>query len=100
MYILLEQNHVEEAAAVDRCDLGLDDSVIRARRSLNNVWALQGYHECLSRLGRTAEAKVLEPQLKIALAVADVPIKSSCFCRTNTTCAPYMGKVCAKKSCL
>lgn len=98
--LLLEQNHVEEAAAVYRSDLGLDDSVIRARRHLNNVWALQGYHECLLRLGRTAEAKVLEPQLKIALAVADVPIKSSCFCRTDTACAPDMGKVCAKKSCL
>ena len=90
---------MEEAAAIYRCDLGLDDSFIRARRHLNNVWPFQGYHECLLRLGRTAEAKVLEPQLKIALAVAHVPVKF-CFCRTDTTCAPDMGKVCAKKSYL
>ncbi|KAJ5690278.1 hypothetical protein N7462_004670 [Penicillium macrosclerotiorum] len=86
--LLLEQGHVEEAANVYRADLGLDDSVIRARQHPNNVWALQGYHECLVRLGRTAEARTLQPQLKVALAVADVPVKSSCFCRTNTSQAP------------
>jgi tetratricopeptide (TPR) repeat protein len=81
--LLLEQGHVEEAAAVYKSDLGLDSSVIRARRHLNNVWALHGYHECLVSLGRVDEAAVIEPQLILALAVADVPVTSSCFCRTQ-----------------
>lgn len=98
--LLLEQNHVEEAAAVYRADLGLDDSVIRARQHPNNVWALQGYHECLVRLGRTAEARVVEPQLKVAVAVADVPVKSSCFCRVDTSQAPDVGAVCSQGGCI
>ncbi|KAL3467194.1 hypothetical protein BJX64DRAFT_192109 [Aspergillus heterothallicus] len=81
--LLLEQGHVEEAAVVYKQDLGLDSSVIRARRHLNNVWALHGYHECLVRLGRVDEAAVIEPQLTLALATADVKVNSSCFCRTE-----------------
>ncbi|KAL2839517.1 hypothetical protein BJY01DRAFT_257733 [Aspergillus pseudoustus] len=79
--LLLEQGHVAEAAAVYKEDLGLDSSVIRARRHYNNVWALHGYHECLVRLGKVDEAAVIEPQLTLALAVADVKVESSCFCR-------------------
>ncbi|KAJ5677972.1 uncharacterized protein N7477_003605 [Penicillium maclennaniae] len=97
--LLLEQNRVEEAAAVYRADLGLDDSVIRARHHPNNVWALQGYHECLVRLGRVDEAKILEGQLKVAVAVADVPVKSSCFCRTDTSQAPELENACSKGTC-
>jgi hypothetical protein len=33
------------------------------------------------RLGRNAEAQIIKGRLDIALAWADVPIKSSCFCR-------------------
>lgn len=97
--LLLEQGHVEEAAAVYRADLGLDDTVIRARKHPNNVWSLQGYHECLVRLARTDEAKVIEPQLKIAVAVADVPVESSCFCRTETSNTPDLGIRCSKGGC-
>lgn len=97
--LLLEQGYVEEAAAVYRADLGLDDSVIRARQHPNNVWALQGYHECLARLGRRDEARVIEPQLKVAVAVADVPIKSSCFCRIDTSQAPVMDTECSNRGC-
>jgi len=79
--LLLEQGRVEEAAAVYSTDLGMDDTLSRALQHPNNVFALVGYHECLIKLGRKAEARVLEPQLKLALAVADIPIKSSCFCR-------------------
>ncbi|KAL4739692.1 hypothetical protein BDV11DRAFT_215103 [Aspergillus similis] len=78
--LLLEQNHVEEALAVYKTDLGLDNSVIRARRHANNVWALRGYHECLLRLGRRDEAAVIEPQLTLTVAVADVEVTKSCFC--------------------
>jgi tetratricopeptide (TPR) repeat protein len=79
--LLLEQGHVEEAAAVYSADLGMDGTLPRPLQHPNNVWALHGYHECLMKLGRTAEARILEPQLRMAVAVADVPIRSSCFCR-------------------
>ncbi|PKX89156.1 tetratricopeptide repeat protein [Aspergillus novofumigatus IBT 16806] len=93
--LLLEQGHIEEAAKVYRADLGLDDTLIRPRRHPNNVWSLQGYHECLTRLGRREEAAVIEPAVKLALAVADIPIKSSCFCRLDTSQAPRVIKSCS-----
>ncbi|KAJ5362677.1 Tetratricopeptide-like helical [Penicillium brevicompactum] len=88
--LLMEQGHLEEAAKSYRADLGLDNSVIRPRRHPNNVWSLQGYHECLIRLGRLDEAAVIEPSAKLALAVADIPIKASCFCRLDTSDAPQI----------
>jgi hypothetical protein len=79
--LLLEQGHVEEAAAVYIADLGMDSTLPRALQHPNNVWALHGYHECLMKLGRVAEARILEPQLRLAVAIADIPIRSSCLCR-------------------
>ena len=79
--LLLEQDRVEEAAAVYSADLGFDDTLPRALHHPNNVWALVGYHESLVRLGRSAEARIVEPQLRIARAVADVSVEVSCFCR-------------------
>lgn len=79
--LLLEQGHVEQAAAVYRADLGMDNTLPRALRHPNNVWALQGYHECLTKLERIGEARIIEAQLAMAVAIADIPIKSSCFCR-------------------
>lgn len=81
--LLLERNHIEEAAKVYAADLGLDDSLPRALQHPNNVWALHGYHECLKKLGRNAEANIIEKQLRMAMAMVDVPIHSSCFCRQN-----------------
>jgi tetratricopeptide (TPR) repeat protein len=77
----LEQGNVEAAAKTYAEDLGFDDALPRAVRHPNNVWALHGYHECLVKLGRTSEAKIIAPQLTLALAIADVSIESSCFCR-------------------
>ncbi|CAG8426001.1 unnamed protein product [Penicillium salamii] len=82
--LLLEQNRVDEALAVYAADLGIDTTLPRALRHPNNVWASHGYHECLIKLGRKAEARVFAPQLRLTLAMADVPIKSSCFCRKTT----------------
>ncbi len=79
--LLLEQGRVEEAEAVYRADLGLDDSLARACQHPENVWSLHGYHECLLRLGKTVEARIIRQRLDIAAAWADVPIRSSCFCR-------------------
>jgi hypothetical protein len=81
--LLLEQGEVEAAAAVYAADLGLDATLPRACQHLNNVWSLHGYHECLSRLGRTDEARGIKPQLERALRLADIEISSSCFCRTE-----------------
>ncbi|KAF8866990.1 TPR domain protein [Acephala macrosclerotiorum] len=82
--LLLEQGEVERAAKVYAADLGFDDTLPRALRHPNNVWALHGYYECLMKLGRTAEARIVEPQMRLAVAVADVRIKASCFCRLKT----------------
>ncbi|KAJ5102633.1 hypothetical protein N7532_003162 [Penicillium argentinense] len=97
--LLMEQGHLEEATAVYRADLGLDKSVIRPRRHPNNVWSLQGYHECLVRLGKTEDALMLEQSTKLAVAAADVPIKASCFCRLDTSQAPSISEFASPKNC-
>jgi tetratricopeptide (TPR) repeat protein len=83
--LLLEQGHVEEAADVYGADLGFDDSLPRGHQHPNNIWALKGMHECLTRLGRVREARMLELPLKQAQAVADVDVVSSCYCKTEDT---------------
>ena len=82
--LLLEQGLLAEAAAVYRADLGLDGTLARACQHPGNVWSLHGYHECLTRLGKTEQAGIVKQQLKIAAARADVPIRSSCYCRLTT----------------
>ena len=82
--LLLEQGRIEEAADVYRADLGYDDTLSRACQHPDNVWSLHGYHECLERLGRAAEATMVKQRLDLALARTDVPITSSCFCRLAT----------------
>lgn len=79
--LLLEQDHVEEAARTYAADLGLDPTLSRPCQHPNNVWSLHGYHECLQRLGRTEEAVIIGRQLELAKARADVPILASCACR-------------------
>ncbi|MFJ9822454.1 hypothetical protein ACIRU3_46040 [Streptomyces sp. NPDC101151] len=79
--LLLEQGRVAEAEAVYRADLGLDDTLPRPLQHPGNVWSLHGLHECLLRLGKTGEAQIVAQQLKIAAAMADVPVEASCFCR-------------------
>ncbi|KAJ4252620.1 hypothetical protein NW757_006062 [Fusarium falciforme] len=82
--LLLEQGHVEKALEVYMADLGMTDTLPRALRHENNVWALHGVHECLLKLGRESEAKELEGKLSAAVAAADVPVHASCFCRLET----------------
>ncbi|MEG8277340.1 hypothetical protein [Streptomyces sp. AHA2] len=79
--LLLEQGRVEEAEAVYRADLGLDDTLPRPLQHPGNVWALHGFHECLVRTGKTGEAALVAHQLTMATALADVPVRASCFCR-------------------
>jgi tetratricopeptide (TPR) repeat protein len=82
--LLLEQDRVAEAAAVYRADLGYDDTLSRACQHPDNVWSLHGYHECLDRLGRSEEARIVRQRRDLALARADVPVTASCFCRLET----------------
>ncbi|GAB2561269.1 tetratricopeptide repeat protein [Nocardia heshunensis] len=79
--LLLEQGRITEAESVYRADLGLDHTLPRACQHPGNVWALHGYHECLLRLDKTDAAAIIAQQLKLATALADVPIQASCFCR-------------------
>ncbi|MBX9392089.1 hypothetical protein K4749_00365 [Streptomyces sp. TRM72054] len=86
--LLLEQGRVAEAEAVYRADLGLDGTLPRPLQHPGNVWSLHGFHECLMRLGKPAEAGIVAQQLKIAAALADVPIESSCYCRMGQPAHP------------
>lgn len=79
--LLLEQGHAEEAEAVYRADLGIDDTLNRSCQNPDNVWSLHGLHECLVRRGELAEAAIIKQRLDLAAARADIPIKASCYCR-------------------
>ena len=60
-----------------------DDTLGRACHHPDNVWSLHGYHECLERLGRHAEAAIVKQKPQIAAARTDVPVTASCFCRLH-----------------
>ena len=79
--LLMEQGRLAEAEAVYRADLGLDGQLRRACWHPDNVWSLHGLHECLTRRGETVEANHIKQRLDVAVARADVPIESSCYCR-------------------
>ncbi len=79
--LLLEQGRLLQAEAAYRADLGLDGQLRRACWHPDNVWSLHGLHECLTRRGETVEASQVKQRLEVALARADVPIESSCYCR-------------------
>jgi tetratricopeptide (TPR) repeat protein len=81
--LLLDQGHRDEAEQVYRDDLGLSGKVQRCAQHPNNVWALHGLVECLKLRGETEELLALQARLAAALAKADVPISSSCLCRTS-----------------
>jgi tetratricopeptide (TPR) repeat protein len=78
--LLLEQGHHEEAEAVYRADLGMDDSVARSRHHPNNLWSLYGLLECLEHRGEEVEAALIRQQFDLAQARSEVPVKASCFC--------------------
>lgn len=86
--LLLDQGHAEEAEQVYRDDLGLSGKVQRCAQHPNNVWALHGLVECLKRRDETEELPGLQASLATALAKADVPVRSSCLCRTSVQSAP------------
>ncbi|PTE12496.1 hypothetical protein [Mesorhizobium helmanticense] len=81
--LLLDQGFAQEAEQVYRDDLGLSGAVQRCAQHPNNVWALHGLVECLKLRRETEELPALQTRLAAALAKADVPISSSCLCRTS-----------------
>lgn len=81
--LLMEAGRFDEAEAVYRADLGLDDTLARACQHPRNVWSLHGLHECLVRRGETVEARHIKLQLDQAAARATVPIRASCYCRSR-----------------
>lgn len=83
--LLVEQGRYRDALEIYEEDLGFGGSLPRALQHPNNVWSLHGYHECLNNLGELEKATAIKGQLDNAIKNADVPIKSSCFCRLQTT---------------
>jgi len=80
--LLAEQGHYDEAEEVCRDDLGLSGRIQRCAQHPDNVWALRGLAECLQERGEVEELAVVQGRLASAMALADVPIMSSCMCRT------------------
>jgi tetratricopeptide (TPR) repeat protein len=79
--LLAEQGHYSEAEAVYRDDLGLSGRIQRCAQHPDNVWALHGLAECLQQRGEVEELAIVQGKLASAMALADVPIMSSCMCR-------------------
>lgn len=81
--LLAEQGQFEEAEAVYRTDLGLDDRLPRCAQNRNNVWALHGLVECLKQRQETEELSQLTTALSAAQELADGSVTSSCACRMS-----------------
>jgi tetratricopeptide (TPR) repeat protein len=83
--LLMEQGHYGEAENIYRDDLGLSGAIQRCAQHPDNVWALHGLAECLQQRGELKELSALQKKLASALAIADVPITSSCMCRIKVS---------------
>jgi hypothetical protein len=82
--LLAEQGHHAEAERIHRDDLGLTAGIQRCAQHPRNVWALHGLAECLEVRHATEELEAIRPELETAMALADVPITSSCMCRLGS----------------
>jgi tetratricopeptide (TPR) repeat protein len=83
--LLAEQGHYTEAEQIYRDDLGLTDGIQRCSHHPDNVWALRGLAECLEVRAASVELAPVLTKLRTVAALADVPISSSCLCRTNVS---------------
>jgi tetratricopeptide (TPR) repeat protein len=86
--LLLEQGHCGEAEQVYRDDLGSSGRIQRCAQHPDNVWALHGLAECLQRRGDSEELPIVQKKLAAALTLADMPVTSSCMCRTTKGSGP------------
>ncbi|KAI1173427.1 TPR domain protein [Nemania sp. FL0916] len=82
--LLAEQGRYSEALEIYEEDLGYGGSLPRSLQHPNNVWALHGCVECLTKLGHSETAAAVKKELDKAMKNADIPIVSSCFCRLET----------------
>ena len=80
--LLSEQGHYDEAEQIYRDDLGMNSRVQRCAQHPDNVWALHGLVECLRMRGDTKELPKLREKLATLQMLADMPITSSCMCRS------------------
>jgi tetratricopeptide (TPR) repeat protein len=80
--LLSEQGHYDEAEQIYRDDLGMNSRVQRCAQHPDNVWALHGLVECLRMRGDTKELPKLREKLATLQLLADMPITSSCMCRS------------------
>jgi len=78
--LLMEQGQTAEAQRIYECDLGHTDALPVSRRNPGNVWALSGLAEAYEKQGDPRAAAAVAA-LEGALALADQPVTSSCFCR-------------------
>ncbi|SMX38747.1 tetratricopeptide repeat protein [Maliponia aquimaris] len=85
--LLMDAQNFDEAEAVYRADLGLDDTLSRPCQHPRNVWSLHGLHECLVRRGELVEARHIRLQLDQTTARATVPVRASCYCRGKVRAA-------------
>ena len=85
--LLMEARLYDEAEAVYRADLGLDDSLPRSCQHPRNIWSLHGLDECLRRRGETVERRHVRLMLDQAASRAEVPIRASCYCRSGAKAA-------------
>ena len=69
--LLLAEGRDAEAEEVYRADLG---------RHPSNAWSLLGLQQALEKLGRTAEARAMDAEVKAAWARSDVKPAASCYC--------------------
>jgi tetratricopeptide (TPR) repeat protein len=81
--LLIDSEFFYEAEAVYRADLGLDNSLPRPSQHPRNVWSLHGLNECLEHRGENLERQLIRQLLDQALARAEIPIKASCYCRSE-----------------
>lgn len=77
--LLFEQGHIEEAEAVYRADLGLDDTLSRASVHPDNVWSLKGLYDCLKARDERVEIRHIKQKLDLAQSRSD-GVFASCGC--------------------
>ncbi|KAI0486724.1 TPR domain protein [Xylaria cf. heliscus] len=82
--LLAEQGRYSEALEIYEEDLGYGGSLPRALQHPKNVWALHGYHECLTKIGHSEKVAAIKKELDNAIKNTDIPINASCFCRRQT----------------
>jgi hypothetical protein len=65
----------------------LSSKIQRCAQHPDNVWALHGLVECLQSRNDRMELPAFQEKLARAMELTDVPITSSCMCRSLTSVA-------------